>query len=107
VITRPNDLIILGIELFFNQRLFFEIEIDLFHINKNGRSSFDALEIKDAFQRQLYGKTFAPSSTRGFGSEICEYFIVILDLGSKKHKLVFCICSDRPDTIGIITFHRV
>ena len=107
MITRPNDLIILGIELFFNQRLFFEIEIDLFHINKNGRSSFDALEVKDAFQKQLQGKSFAPSSTRVFGPEICEYFVVILDLRSKKHKLVFCIGSDRPDTIGIITFHRV
>ena len=107
MITRPNDLIILGIELFFNQRLFFEIEIDLFHINKNGRSRFDALEVKDAFQKQLQGKSFAPSSTRVFGSEICEYFVVILDLRSKKHKLVFCICSDRRHTIGIITFHRI
>ena len=107
MIKRPDDLTVLSIDLSFNQRRFYEIEIDLIHINRNGRSTFSADDIKAIVVLNLSERFIVPLSSTNFGVESCEYFIMVVHIANKKYKLIFCICSDRPSTIGIVTFHRL
>ncbi|MFP5491472.1 MAG: hypothetical protein ACLGG0_08225 [Bacteriovoracia bacterium] len=107
MIIRPVGLIILDLQIYFNQRNFDKIEIDLGHINKLQRSKFEARFIKNVIEENLDGISLRKVDLKSFGDEYCEYFITVVKLLDKNFKLVFCVCSDRPQTIGVITFYRL
>ena len=91
----------------FNYQNFEFLEIDLDHVNKNGRSNFSVKEVKDIVKALINGLRLMPSDVKSYGDEICSYFVRTGDYGDNSFKLVFCICSDRPTTIGVITLHRI
>ena len=78
-----------------------------FHINKNKRSNYTLEEIKNITYKLLLNKLLIPSAVREYENEACSYFVLKDYFMRKKYKIVFCICSDRPENIGIITFHRI
>jgi hypothetical protein len=106
LIKRPENLVRANFELEFNFRFFNEVECDLGHINKNERSVFTLSDIVSISQSMLTNVKLAPIAERDFGGEVCSYFRRTGIYKMKKFKLIFCICSDRPETIGIITLHR-
>ena len=83
------------------------IEVDLVHINKNGRSFLTKEYTSSIVMNLLNGLFLQASDTKEFKKEICVYFLRTGFFKSKKFKLVFCICSDKPKTIGIITLFRI
>lgn len=107
MIVRPEELVSLSLRLNFNQRAFDQLEIDLFHINKLKRSNFEAEYIKKVIEENLDGISLRKIDLKRFGDEYCEYYITIVNLLEKKFKLVFCVCTDRPHTLGVITFYRL
>ena len=107
MIVRPKGLISLNLQVNFNQRTFDAVEIDLIHINKLKRSNFEADFIKKIIEGNLEGVSLRRLDLKKFGIEYCEYYITVVSLLEKKFKLVFCICTDRPHTIGVITFYRL
>lgn len=106
MIERPIGLKLIAIDLVFNFQTFKFLEIDLNHINKNKRSTYTLEEAKNIISELLLNKLLEPSAIREYKSESCSYFVLIDCFMRKKFKVVFCICSDRPENIGIITLHR-
>lgn len=107
MITRPDGLDIVKVELEFNFQSFEYLEIDLAHVNKDGRSNFTKDEVATIFVSLINGIALSSTDEKEFGDDICSYFVKSGDYESKKYKLVFCICSDRPTSIGVITLHRL
>jgi hypothetical protein len=62
------------------------------------------MEISELF---INNQFLYPESETKYGSDLCEYFSIINNYKTKKYKLVFCICTDRPHAIGILTLHRI
>lgn len=106
MIIRPT-LELIEIDIEFNFKIFKSVEVDLNHVNKYGRSQFTAFEVALFTQRVLQGKKMQPSAVKSFDKEVCSYFVRRELWNGKAYKIVFCICSDRPDTIGVITLFRV
>lgn len=106
-IKRPDNLVRAKLELEFNYRLFHELECDLDHINKNERSNFSLLEVMNIVASLLTNIRLAPIAEKDFNGEICSYFRRAGFYEMKKFKLIFCIFSDRPAALGIITLHRI
>ena len=106
MISRPDGLIEIYVEIDFNFRNFSRLEIDLNHINQNNRSWFTWGKIKEIVFDNINGLTLLPSATQFYQEEKCGYFVHFIQNKGIKYKLVFCICSDKPNTIGIITFFR-
>jgi len=106
MLKRPNHLVYSDIKLNFNGRVFNEIEIDLNHINKGKRSVFTSASISNLLLKSVDGKVFSSSGHKKFGSESCTYFKIPLMYKKKIWRLVLCICSDKPNTLGVITFFR-
>jgi hypothetical protein len=104
---RPQNLVRCKVELIFNLFTFTELEIDLEHVNKNGRSIYGAEEVSLIVTALLSGQLLRPSGEKQFEDGYCSYFVCSGRLGDKILKLVFCICSDKPETIGVITLHRL
>lgn len=107
MIIRPDDLEIISSGLEFNFYNYTELEINLNHINKDGRSQFRSIEVLNIVTELIDGKALSASDIKEFGDEICSYFVVTGLVHNKKYKVVFCICSDKPKTIGVITLHRI
>lgn len=107
MILRPSDLKICDIWISFNHQIYESLEIDLAHVNKGGRSNFTKDEAKMVFINIVEGLNLLPSAEKAFGDEYCTYYMRIGAIENKKYKLVFCVCSDRPKSIGVITLHRV
>lgn len=107
MIKRPDNLSFVDVCLSFNRDMFLKLEIDLEHINKNGRSGFTVEMISSLACKLLAGKILKPVERKIYGFEFCEYFFIEEKILNKKYRLVFCICNDRPKTIGIITFFRI
>lgn len=107
MILRPSDLEICDIWISFNLQVFESLEIDLTHVNKGGRSNFTKGEVKMICINIVEGLNLFPSAEKAFGDEYCTYYVRIGVIENKKYKLVFCVCSDRPKSIGVITLHRV
>jgi hypothetical protein len=107
VIIRPSHLTILKCDFSFNGLEIEELEIDLKHINKRGRSSYTAEEISKFVRFYLDGKILYYSDKKIFGDDFCEYYVWINSAEQKTFKLVFCICSDKPSTIGVLTFYQL
>lgn len=107
MIIRPDGLEIVDINLEFNFKTYLKLEIDMAHVNKDGRSNFTKDDVARIAIFLLTNLVLTPSDEKEFGEEICSYFVRTSEFEKKNYKLVFCICSDRPDTIGIITLHRL
>jgi hypothetical protein len=107
LIKRPENLEINDVAIEFNFQNFEYLEIDLLHVNKDGRSSFSKEEVTKISCFLINNLNLVPSGEKDFGGETCSYFVRSGEYESKNYKLVFCICSDRPTTIGVITLHRV
>lgn len=107
MIVRPDNLRRVDCRITFNFLKFDEIEIDLDHINQGARSNFTIEQISKIVSFNLEGKILKYSKLRIFGEEFCEYYVVYEITPTKTFKLVFCVCSDRPKSIGVITFYRV
>ena len=106
-IARPENLVHAELSLEFNFRNFEVFEIDLKHINKNKRSRFKADEVAFIVKHLIEGVRLFPSEEKAFDQEFCSYFVRRGLFQNKSYKVVFCICSDRPRSIGIITLHRI
>lgn len=91
----------------FNYKTFGLLEIDLEHVNKDKRSNYSADEVVKIVLAMINNLRLAPSGEQEFGNETCSYFVRSGSCDDKNFKLVFCICSDRPTTIGVITLHRI
>lgn len=107
MIERPVGLKLVAVDLVFNFQSFKLLEVDLNHINKNKRSSYALEEIKNIVVKLLFNKLVMPSAIREYENEACSYYVLKDYYMRKKYKIVFCICSDRPENIGIITLYRI
>lgn len=106
MIVRPKELEFIDINIEFNDRLFEQLEVDLAHVNKNGRSIYTALQAAKLVKQIIGGRKLAPSASRAFKNEICLYYVATGDFKLKNYKVVFCICSDKPNAIGLITLFK-
>jgi hypothetical protein len=107
VIKRPADLVEIEAELVFNSRPIERIEVDLTHINKYSRSNVTAIEVWEIVIFNLSGAIEEASGSKEYSNGTCDYFAKMVRYKRNWYKLVWCICSDKPMTIGIITFYRV
>lgn len=107
LIIRPDDLEIAEVNIAFNFLNYTKLEIDLAHVNKDRRSSYSSLDVVLIVSHLLDDLRLQASDEKSFGEEVCSYFVRSGEFEGKKYKLVFCICSDRPESIGVITLHRV
>ncbi len=111
MIVRPDNLIFYEVDLWFNLDHFRMLEIDRSHINlgkrqtRRGHLSGDqiALIVNDLIKFKM----LFPVDQKQYGEDYCDYFSILGSVYGKKYKLIFCICSDRPSSIGIITLFRV
>jgi hypothetical protein len=81
LVLRPDNLYVIPTKIVFNYLVFNSLEIDLQHIEADG------------YQRYFGGS--------------CLYFKSEFVINKFKYKLVFCICSDRPKRIGVMTLYRI
>ena len=107
LIKRPEGLLKINVRIEFNLQLFECLEVDLSHINKNQRSFYNLKEIQGMAQNLIDGICLVPSGEKRFYDEFCTYYVLESLYNDKMFKLVFCICSDRPKILGMITLHRV
>ena len=106
MIKRPADLVEIEVELFFNSRPIDRIEVDLAHINKNSRSNVNATEVWEIVVFNLSNATVKATDTKRYHGGECDYFVIEVRHKAKWFRLVCCICSDKPTTLGIMTFYR-
>jgi hypothetical protein len=106
VIRRPEDLEEVRFNLVFNLKIYDQIEIDLAHINKDSRSVFSAIDIGEIVCLALNGVALKPTALKIYANGSCEYFVRRLICKGKKFRLVFCVCDDKPTTLGVITIFR-
>lgn len=106
MIERPKDLVTVDVEIEFNTVCYVRLEIDLGHVNKGGRSQYSVAEVGEIVKSFLDSQILQPSGNQFFGDYYCDYFVVKKEMNKNKYKLVFCVCSDRPDTIGVITLFK-
>lgn len=106
MITRPKNLVHVEMNIEFNFHGYEVLEIDLEHINKEKRSHLTAYEVSFIVKSLIDGMNLYPSGVKSFNDEICSYFVRRNLYKDKSYKLVFCICSDRPYSIGVITLYR-
>ena len=107
VIKRPDKLVFVSVDLFFNNDWFDRLEIDLEHINKQGRSHFLASDIAKVVREVCENKIQEPCGETYYENEKCVYYEQIVSLHKLPHRLIMCVCSDRIRSIGIISFYRV
>jgi len=106
VIKRPSELEFCEVDFQFQFRQFSALEIDLKHINRNGRNHFDLIEALDLTLCFIKEGMLSSSDEKIYGEIYCEYFVLIGLWKGKTFKLVTCTCSDRPDNLGVITIYR-
>jgi hypothetical protein len=107
VIKRPVDLVEIEAELVFNSRPIDRIEVDLAHIIKNSRSNVTATEVWEIVVFNLSGATVMATDSKKYSDGSCDYFVRTIRYRTHWFKLVWCICNDRPTTLGIMTFYRI
>lgn len=106
MILRPKHLVRSKISLQFNGFRFSEIEVDLEHVNQNKRSKLEVEDIEEILKSWVEQRFYSSAGEKKFGNEICTYYVVRKKYKAKPYKLVLCICSDKPSTLGVITFYR-
>lgn len=111
MIHRPESLVIVPVNFEFNGRPIKLLEIDLDHINQGSspkkRSDFNAEDVSELCEQLYEGKRMKPSGEQTFGDEVCQYFKVEGRLKRKAVRMVVCHCTDKPETLGVITLYRV
>lgn len=111
MINRPVGLIFCETSLVFNFSYYLKFEIDLDHVKtgkgKTRLSDMSLATIVEISEKFINNQLLIPDTEKKYGNEICEYFSIVNTYKMKKFKLVFCICSDRPRAIGIITLYRI
>lgn len=107
MISRPSNLESISVNFEFNFQRITCLEIDLVHVNKNGRSKLTSKDVATIVESLVKSLILTASDEKEFGDEFCSYFVKRGEVESIEYKLVFCICSDRPTTLGVITLHRV
>ena len=107
LITRPDGLELIKVEVEFNFQSFEYLEIDLSHVNKDGRSNYIKEDVATIFISIIDGIYLSSTDEKEFEDYLCSYFVRSGSFENKNYKLVFCICSDRSTSIGVITLHRV
>ena len=107
MIKRPENLIFVPVYLNLNRKLFYGLEIDLEHINKYNRSQYSVSDVTKYVLDELSFKKLVPSGERQFDNESCDYYEILFNRENKTLKLVFCICSDKPRIIGVITLYQI
>ena len=97
--------------MFFNGYEFDAVEIDLEHINRGKQklrqSQFDVEQVLNIIKILIHFEYLLSVGLRVFQDESYLYFAKSGIVKNKKYRIVFCICSDRPKTIGIITLFRI
>jgi hypothetical protein len=106
-VQRPKSLVTIDIFLEFNSVKITKLEIDLDHINKGSRSHFSVNDIAYFVGQILHKRKERPTDHKSYQQCTCWYFVKTRIVNGKKYKLVFCLCDDRPTTVGIMTFFRV
>ena len=111
MVPRPLGLTSRFVEITFNNRVFNFLEIDLEHINKgksqNRKTDLAVSEVVLIVQFFINDAELEANDVKYFGGYNCQFFVKKRSFRDKMFKLVFCICNDRPDTLGIITLHRI
>jgi hypothetical protein len=108
MINRPKNLELIECSLIFNNREFHRVEIDLSHINREGRSNFLAHEAYLILVKLIEGALLEHHDERIFVNGTCQYYQETgRGYNNKWYKIVFCTCTDRPNAIGLITLFRV
>lgn len=106
MIKRPLTLMTLNVDMKFNSLQIDFLEIDLFHINKNERSGFSVFDVAEMVKRHLDGVREVATATKTFGKESCIYFARTVVEGKRNYRFILCICSDKPNTLGVMTLYR-
>jgi len=107
LILRPKELAFVQANILFNFHGYDALEIDLNHINKDGRTSFEISQVSTIVTILIHSTELLPSFEKIFDDEKCLYYVKMGIVDRKRYKLVFCICSDKPNYIGVITLHRL
>ena len=107
MIKRPENLVFEPVQLTFNRKLYLGLEIDLDHINKGQRSNLTSRDVSKIVMAKLNLNILEPTGSQVFGNESCNYFEILFLHDAKTFKMVFCICSDSPRTIGVLTLYQV
>jgi hypothetical protein len=111
VVTRPDGLVIVDVEIEFNFLNYSKVEIDLQHINQGKnvtrKTQFSVEEAVNLVIALIDGQVIELDSQRYYGDDSCNYYSAIKKFQSNFYKLVFCTCTDRPETLGIITLYRL
>ena len=109
--VRPKNLVVVSTEITFNYVVFTELEIDLNHINfgkdQTRASHFSINELAEIVKTMLDGLYLDTESVRNYGLYNCEYFSIVKENDHKRYKMIFCICSDKKFTIGVMTLFRI
>lgn len=106
MITRPTHLEDINADLEFNGQRFVRLEVDLEHINKHKRSGYSLSEILKIVTSMIDGKYYTTAGDKNFGDERCTYYVVRCSYHGRQYRLVMCVCTDEPETIGILTLHK-
>lgn len=111
MLTRPDTLYCHSIDILFNFILFKMVEIDLEHVNrgsnKQRNTNFSGDEISKIFSSLINNQVLSPSDEKEYGEYFCTYYVIIGEVEGQMYKTVFCICSDRPENIGVITLFKI
>ena len=89
MILRPVDLAIIGVTIEFNYQVCKFLEIDLPHINKDGRSTFSTEVLAFMIRRLIDKKFLIASSHKEFGQEFCSYYVINERVNKKCINLFF------------------
>lgn len=110
VVIRPEGLQIIDVDIEFNLLNYSKLEIDLQHINRGKwltrETSFLLGEILNLVTNFLDGELIEADAQKVYENESCDYYCLSKNYRGKTYKLVFCICTDKKETLGIITLHR-
>lgn len=112
MINRPKTLVHIECAFVFNGLIIEEIEIDLEHINygkskRNMRSNYDSEFVSGLCRMLLANKNLESVGERTFNDEICSYYKVEDFFEKTKLRVVVCVCSDKPNTLGVLTLYKV
>lgn len=111
LIERPDGLATAKVNLLFNGLKINELEIDLEHINKgkakkNARSRLQKSTVVNICTAFFANQILKPIGEKVFGNEYCRYFKLTKKYKGQLYRVVFCYCSDKPHTLGVITLFK-
>jgi hypothetical protein len=109
-LQRPINLLVFKTNIIFNNDLYDELEFDIEHINqgrnkarKNNLSEKEVIRITKVL---LDNDLLDSVGFKDYDKASCTYYVKTGIFETKKYKIVFCVCTDRPNSLGIITLFR-